>query len=141
MSVSLRHGRPRTCVGSHLFYAKSMGAPCKLALGWIQPRSRYMSSCLRTSAYSVGDKRYCLDLSGWVSGSSKVMLCVARFESGKTGFANMSENSSNKAEIYKSLAFRAKGVWGPSNFPSSMSLAPIPRRLPDGCNNMNHAAL
>ena len=54
---------------------------------------------------------------------------------------NISENSSNKAEIYGSLAPGAKGVWGPSNSPSSTSLAPIATGLPDGCNNVNYAAL
>ena len=54
---------------------------------------------------------------------------------------NMSENSSNKAEIYGSLAPGARGVWIPSYSPSSMSLAPIARRLPDGHNNVNQAAL
>ena len=34
-----------------------------------------MSSCLYTSAYSAGDKQYCLGLGGWASGSSKVILC------------------------------------------------------------------
>ena len=57
------------------------------------------------------------------------------------GSANMSENSSNKAEIYASVAPRAKGVRGPSNSLSSMSLTPIARRLPDGPSNTNHAAL
>ena len=55
---------------------KRMGAPYGLMLGWIQLRSRYVSSCLYTSAYSAGDKQYCFDLGGWASGSSKVMLCV-----------------------------------------------------------------
>ena len=54
---------------------------------------------------------------------------------------NNSENLSNKAETYGSLAPGAKGVRGPSNSLSSMSLDPIARRLPDGCNNLNHAAL
>ena len=66
-------------------HAKRMGAPYGLMLGWIQPRSRYVSSCLCTSAYSAGDKRYCLGLGGWASGSSKVMSCVARSKGGKTG--------------------------------------------------------
>ena len=57
------------------------------------------------------------------------------------GSLNTSENLSNKAEIYGSLAPGAKGVQGPSYSPSSTSLAPIARRLPDGCNNVNHAAL
>ena len=109
--------------------------------GWIQPCSRYVSSCLRTSAYSAGDKRYCLGLGGWASGSSKVMLCVMQSEGGKTGSANTSENLSNKAEIYGSLAPGARGVQIPSYSPSSMSLAPIARRLPDGHNNVNQAAL
>ena len=123
-------------------HAKRMGAPYGLTLGWIQPCSRYVSSCLYiASAYSVGDKRYCLGLGGWASGSSKVMLCVTWSEGRKTGSMNISENSSNKAEIYGSLAPGARGVWGPSYSPSSMSLAPIARRLPDGCNNVNHAAL
>ena len=121
--------------------AKRMGAPYGLALGWIQPRSRYVSSYLRTSAYSAGDKRYCLGLGGWASGSSKVMSCVTRSEGGKTGSVNTSENSSNKAEIYGSLAPGARGVRIPSYSPSSMSLAPIARRLPDGRNNVNQAAL
>ena len=102
---------------------------------------RYVSSCLHTSAYSTGDKQYCLGLGGWASWSSKVMSCVMQSEGRKMGSTNMSENSSNKAEIYGSLAPGAKGVWGPSYSPSSMSLAPIARRLPDGCNNVNHAAL
>ena len=108
---------------------------------WIQLCSRYVSSCLCTSAYSAGDKRYCLGLGGWASGSSKVMLCVMRSKGRKTGSVNTSENSSNKAEIYGSLAPGARGVWIPSYSPSSMSLAPIARRLPDGCNNVNQAAL
>ena len=70
-----------------------------------------------------------------------VMAYVTWSEGRKTGSMNMSENSSNKAEIYGPLAPGAKGVWGPSNYPSSMSLAPIARRLPDGCKNVNHAAL
>ena len=122
-------------------HAKRMGAPYGLMLRWIQPCSRYMSSCLCTSAYSVGDKWYCLGLGGWASGSSKVMSCVMWSKGGKTGSMNTSENSSNKAEIYGSLAPGARGVWIPSYSPSSMSLAPIARRLPDGCNNVNQAAL
>ena len=100
-----------------------------------------MSSCLHTSAYSVGDKRYCLGLGSWASGFSKVMLNVIRSEGGKTGSVNISENSPNKAEIYSSLAPGAKGVWGRSNSSCSTSLALIARRLLDGCNNVNHAAL
>ena len=108
-------------------YAKRMGAPYGLSLRWIQPLSRYVSSYLHTSAYSAGDKQYCLGLGGWVSGSSKVMLCVMRAKDGKIGSVNTSENSSNKAEIYGSLAPGARGVWIPSYSPSSMSLAPIAR--------------
>ena len=121
--------------------AKRMGAPYGLVLGWLQPCSRYVSNCLCTSAYSAGDKRYCMDLNAWASGSSKVTFCVTRSKGGKTGSANISENSSNKAEIYGSLAPGARGVWIPSYSPSSMSLAPIPRRLPNSCNNVNQAAL
>ena len=100
-----------------------------------------MSSCLCTSAYSVGDKQVCFGLGGWASGSSKAILCVTWSEGGKTSYVNKSENSSNKAEIYRSLASGFKAVWGPSNSPSSMSLAPIARRMPDSHNNVNHAAL
>ena len=57
------------------------------------------------------------------------------------GSTNTSENLFNKAEIYGSLAPGVKGVQGPSNSPSSTSLAPIARRLLDGRNNVNHAAL
>ena len=110
-------------------------------LVWIQPCSRYMSSCLYTLAYSVGEKWYCLGLGGWASGSNKVMSCVTWSEGRKMGSSNMAENLSNKAEIYGLLAPRAKGVWGPSYSLSSMSLAPIARRLPDGHNNVNYAAL
>ena len=80
--------------------AKRMGAPYGLVLRWIQLRSRYVSSCLHTPAYSVGDKQYCLGLGGWASGSSKVILCVMQSKGGKTGSMNTSENLSNKAEIY-----------------------------------------
>ena len=57
------------------------------------------------------------------------------------GFLNTSESSSNIAETYGSLAPGARGVQDPSYSPSSMSLASIARRLPDGQNNVNHAAL
>ena len=57
-------------------YAKKMGAQYGLALRQTQPCSRYVSSCLCTSAYSSGDKWYCWGLGGWASGSSKVMSCV-----------------------------------------------------------------
>ena len=117
-------------------YAKRMGAQYGLALGWIQPHSRYVFSCLCTSAYFAGDKQYCLGLGGWASRSSKVISYVMQPEGGKTGSANTSENSSNKAEIYRLLAPRAKGVWISSYSPSSISLAPIARRLPDGHNNV-----
>ena len=122
-------------------HSKRIGAPYGLMLGLIQLCSRYVSSCLYTSAYSVGDKRYCLGLGGWAFGSSKVISCVTQSKGKKIGSANMSENSSNKVEIYDSLAPRARGVWGTSYSPSSTSLAPIARRLPDGSNNVNHAAL
>ena len=89
----------------------------------------------------MGDKQYCLALGGWASGSSKVILCVIPPEGRNTSCSNISENSSNKAEINGSLAPGAKGVRGPSYSPSSMSLAPIARRLLDGYNNVNHAAL
>ena len=82
-----------------------------------------------------------MGLGGWVSGSSKVMLCVTWSEGGKTGSVNTSENSSNKAEFYGSLVPGARGVQIPSYSPSSMSLAPIAGRLPDGHNNVNQAAL
>ena len=121
--------------------SKRMGAPYGLALGRIQPCSWYVSSCLCTSAYSVGDKRYCLGLGGWASGSSKVMLCMMQSKGRKTGSMNMSENSSNKTEIYGSLAPGARGVRIPPYPPSSMSLDPIARRLPDGHNNVNQAEL
>ena len=111
-------------------HTKRMGAVYGLKLRWIQLCSRYVSSYLSTSAYSEGDKWYCLGLGGWASGSNKVMLCVMRSKGGKTGSANMSENSSNEAEIYGSLAPRAKGVRGPSNSSYSKLLAPIARRLP-----------
>ena len=89
----------------------------------------------------VGDKQYGLGLGDWAFGSNKVMLYVMQSKGRKTGSVNMSENLSNKTKIYKSLAPGAKGVRGPSNSPSSMSLAPIARRLLDGCNNVNYAAL
>ena len=120
--------------------AKRMGAPYGLTLRWIQLRSRYVFSCLCTSAYFVGDKWYCLGLSGWVSGSIKLMFCVTLSEGGKTGSSNTSENSSNKAEIDGLLAPGARGVWGPSYSPSSTSLASIARGPPDGHHNVNHAA-
>ena len=107
----------------------------------LQPHSRYVFRCLCTLAYSAGDKRYCLGLGGWASGSSKVILCITQSEGGKTGSANMSENLPNKAEIYGSLAPGDRGVWIPSYSPSSTSLAPIARRLPDSWNNVNQAAL
>ena len=69
-------------------HTKKMGAPYGLTLGWIQPHSRYVSSFLHTSAYSAGDKRYCLGLGGWACGSSKVMLCVTWSEGRKTGSVN-----------------------------------------------------
>ena len=78
-------------------------------------------------------------LGGWASVSSKVILCVTWSEGGKMGSTNISENSSNKAEIYRSLAPGAKGVRYPSNSPSTTSLAPIARRLPNVHNNVNHA--
>ena len=53
----------------------------------------------------------------------------------------MSENFPNKAEIYGSLAHRARGVQGLSYSLSSTSLAPIARILLDGHNNVNHIAL
>ena len=69
------------------------------------------------------------------------MLCVTQSEGGKMGSMNMSENSSNKAEFYGSLAPGARGVWIPSYSPSRMSLAPIAKRLLDGHNYINHASL
>ena len=69
------------------------------------------------------------------------MSCVMQSKGEKTGSVNMSENSSNKAEIYGSLIPGARGVRIPSYSPSSISLAPIARRLPDGHNNVNQAAL
>ena len=69
------------------------------------------------------------------------MSCVMRSEGRKTGSVKTSENLSNKAEIYGSLAPGARGVWILSYSPSSMSLAPIARRLPDGYNNVNQVAL
>ena len=125
---------------SSFLCTKRMGAPYGLTLGWIQLCSRYVSGCLYTSAYSAGDKWYCLGLGGWVLGSSKVMLCLTWSKGGKMHSLNMSENSSNKAEINGLLAPGAKGVWGPSYSPFSMSLTPIARRLLDGHNNVNHAA-
>ena len=59
----------------------------------------------------------------------------------KNGFRKQSENLSNKAKIYGSLAPGAKGFQGPSNSPSSILLAPIARRLPDGHKNVSYAAL
>ena len=82
-----------------------------------------------------------MGLGGWTSGSSKVILCVMLSEGGKMASSNMSENLSNNADIDRSLAPGAKGVWDPSYSPSSITLAPITRRLPDGCNNVNYAAL
>ena len=122
-------------------HAKRMGAPYGLTLRQIQPHFRYMSSCLHTSAYFVGDKWYCLGLGGWASGSNKVMFCVTQSKGGKTGSMNMSKNSSNKAEIYGSLAPGARGARIPSYSPSSTSLVPIARKLPNGCNNVNQVAL
>ena len=45
-------------------YTKRIGALHGLVLGWIQLRSRYVSSCLYTSVYSAGDKQCCLGLGG-----------------------------------------------------------------------------
>ena len=89
----------------------------------------------------MGDKQYYLGLGGWASGSSKVMSCMMQSEGGMTGSANKAENLSNKAEIYGSLAPGAEGAQVPSSSPSSILLAPIARRLPDGHNNVNQAAL
>ena len=122
-------------------HAKRMGAPYGPMLRWIQPHSRYVSSCLHTSAYSVGDKRYCLGLGGWASGSSKVMSCVKQSKSRKMGSLNTSKNSFSNAKINGSLVPGARGVLGPSYSASSMPLAPIAKRLPDGHNNVNYAAL
>ena len=127
-------------VPSFLF-AKRLGAPYGLMSRWIQLHSRYVSSFLHTSAYSAGDKQYCYGLDVWISGSSKVILYVMRYKGKKTGSWNTSENLSSKAEIYGSLELGARGVWGPSCSPSSMTLAPIARRLLDGHNNMKHAEL
>ena len=69
------------------------------------------------------------------------MLCVTQSEGGKTGSLNMSENLSNKAEIYRSLALGSKGGRGPFYSLSSMPLAPIAKRLLDSYNNVNQAAL
>ena len=120
---------------------KKMGAPYGLTIKWIQLRSRYVSNYLCTSAYFVGDKQYCLGLDGWASRSSKVISCVMRYESRKMGSLNTSENLSNKVEIYGLLASGAKGVRGPYYSLSSIVMAPIARRLPNGSNNINHAAL
>ena len=84
---------------------------------------------------------YSLGLGGWASGSSKVMSCVTRSEGQKIGSANTSKNLSSKAEIYGLLAPGARGVRIPSYSPSSISLAPIARRLPDSRNNLNQTAL
>ena len=65
---------------------------------------------------------------------------MTQYEGRKTGSANNSENSSNKAEIYGTLEPGAKVVQGHSTSPSSICLAPIARRLPDGHNHVNHAA-
>ena len=54
---------------------------------------------------------------------------------------NTSKNSSNKAEIYGPLAPGARGVQIPSYSPSSTSLAPIGRSLPNDCNNVNQTEL
>ena len=59
----------------------------------------------------------------------------------KDEFHEYVRNSSNKAEIYRSLAPRAEGVQGPFYSLSSMSLAPIAKRWPDDCNNVNHEAI
>ena len=120
---------------------KRMGALYGLMLVWIQPQSRYMSSFLYTSAYSVGDKQYWLGLGDWASGFNKVMSCVTRSQGRKMVSSNTSQNLSNKAKIYGILAPGGSGVWSPSYSPLSTSLAPIARRVPDGCKNMNHAAL
>ena len=69
------------------------------------------------------------------------MSYVTQSEGRKMGSSNTSENSSNKAEIYGPLAPRAEGFRGPFYSPSSMSPAPIARRLPDGYKNVNQAAL
>ena len=100
-----------------------------------------MSSCLHTSASSVGDKQYYLGLGDWAYGSNKVMSYVTRSKVGKMGSSNMLENLSNKAEIYGLLVPGARGVRGPSYSPSSISLAPLARRMADGPNNVNYKAL
>ena len=145
MSLCVSWFRVQTSTHMHrvpsFLYIKKMAALYGLTLRWIQLHSRYLSSCLCTSAYSAGDKWYYLGLGGWVSGSSKVMSCVTQSKGRKMGSSNMSENVSNKADIYGSLAPGGKGVWGPFYSPSSISLASIARRLPDGCNNVNQAAL
>ena len=118
-----------------------MGAPYGHAFGQIQLCFRYVSSCLYTFAYSVGDKQYYLSLGGWVSGSSLVISCVMWSKDRNIGSKNTSENLSNKAKIYGSLSPRARGVWGPSYSLSSTSLSPIAKRLPDSHNSVNQAAL
>ena len=127
VSIGLGHGSLCTCIGSYLFYAQKEWEPHGLMLGWIQLHSRYVSSCLCTSAYFSGDKWYCLGLSDWASGSSKVMSCVTQSEGKKMSSSSMLEKLSNKTEIYGSLAPGAKRVWGPFYSPSSMSLASIAR--------------
>ena len=53
----------------------------------------------------MGDKLYCLGLGGWASGSNKVIACVMHgLKLERWGSTIMSENSSNKAEIYGLLA-------------------------------------
>ena len=126
---------------SFFLCAKKIGALYGFVLEWIQLHSRYVSSCLCTSAYSTEDKRYCLGLGGWASRCSKMMSYVMQSKGRKMGSSNMSEKLSNKAEIYGLLAPGAKGVQGPSYSPSSMSLATIGRRMPDGYNNVNQLEL
>ena len=70
-----------------------------------------------------------------------MIVCVIWSKGRKKGSLNMSENSFYKAKIYGSPAPGAKGVLGPLYSPSGMSLAPIARRLPDGCKNVNYSAL
>ena len=69
------------------------------------------------------------------------MPYVTWSEDRKMGSSNTSENSSKKAEIYRLLSSGAKGIQDPLYSPSSTLLDPIAKKLPDGCNNVNHATL
>ena len=120
-------------------WVKMIGTLYRLKLGWIQPFLRQLSSCLHTSACSVGKKWHYLGFGGLVVSLTRSLLCATLSTSGKTGSKKILEYSYSKSMTSSLLETGETGGPAPWSPCPGSSLAIVASRYLEGCKRANQA--